>query len=62
MKFNAESHGDYMNFRCDKCGGDIHVTFLGYDPAVPRFGFKCKKCNEKGEYKMQFQLWSGLPR
>jgi hypothetical protein len=62
MKFQAESQADYMNFRCTECGGDIHVQFLGYDPAVPRFKFECRKCNTSGEFKMQFQLWSGLPQ
>jgi hypothetical protein len=61
MKFNAESHGDYLNFRCTACGSPIRVDFLGFDPAVPRFRFKCKGCGEGGEYKMEWQLWGGLP-
>jgi transcription elongation factor Elf1 len=62
MEFKAENHGDYLNFNCGKCNGDIAVAFLGYDPAVPRFKFTCKSCGQSGEYKMQFQLWSGLPQ
>jgi hypothetical protein len=62
MEFKAESQGDYLNFRCARCNGDIAAAFLGYDPAVPRFSFTCKRCGQAGEYKMQFQLWSGLPQ
>lgn len=62
MKFTAESHSDYMDFRCSNCRGDILVEFLGYDPAVPRFQFTCKGCKESGEFKMGFQLWKGLPQ
>lgn len=62
MKFIAESSIDYMNFRCAACGGDVRSEFLGYDPAVPRFHFSCTQCSEQGEFKMQFQLWSGLPQ
>lgn len=62
MQFIGASAGDYLNFRCTKCNGDIRVAFLGYDPAVPRFRFTCKDCKQMGEYKMQFQLWSGLPQ
>ena len=62
MTFLAESQGDYMNFRCDECNGDIRIEFLGYDPAVPQFRFACRGCNTSGEFKMQFQLWKGLPQ
>lgn len=62
MKFTGESQADYLNLRHDNCGGFIKVEFLGYDPAVPRFDFRCQKCGEHGSYKMQFPLWSGLPQ
>lgn len=62
MQFIGDSQGDYLNLRCTECKGDIRADFLGYDPAVPRFRFTCKGCRQTGEYKMQFQLWSGLPQ
>jgi hypothetical protein len=62
MKILAESAGDYMNFRCEHCAGDIVVSFLGYDPAVPMFQFACRECGIGGTYKMQFPLWKGLPQ
>jgi len=61
VKFTAESSLDYMRFLCSECGGDIACTFEGYDPAVPRFTFTCGHCGVSGSYKMQFQLWHGLP-
>lgn len=62
MRFTAESAIDYMRFRCAGCGGDIACEFEGYDPAVPRFTFTCRSCGISGSYKMQFQLWQGLPQ
>jgi hypothetical protein len=62
MKFDAEASLDYMNFRCAICRGDIACAFEGYDPAMPRFTFSCRKCGVTGTYKMQFQLWQGLPQ
>jgi hypothetical protein len=62
VKFQAENRIDYMHFACDKCQGRIRTTFLGYDPAIPRFRFECLKCGESGEFKMEFPLWQGLPQ
>ncbi len=61
MKLVGEGRMDYMSIRCATCGTDVLIEFLGYDPAVPRFRFACKKCNESAEYKMGFQFWRGLP-
>lgn len=62
MRFTAEPSIDYMNFRCADCAGDVVCVFEGYDPAVPRFTFTCRSCGATGSYKMQFQLWQGLPQ
>ena len=62
MRITGENSLDYMNFHCADCGGAVRIDFLGYDPAIPRFRFACQGCGEHGEFKMQWQLWGGLPR
>ncbi len=57
----GEQSIDYLNIKCKKCGGDITMKYLGWDPGVPHFEVSCKACHIRKELKVQHHLWPGLP-
>jgi len=58
----AES-GDYMIFKCTNCDKEIDLTYLGCDPAAPRFKYSCSnsKCQNKGKFKFDIPKSHNFP-
>lgn len=61
MNIRGETHIDYFNIICEKCGGHTKNEYLGWDPSVPHFKVICEKCGTEDTYKFQGPMWKGLP-
>ena len=51
---------DYFLVKCTDCDEIVECEYLGYDPAIPYFRYKCKSCGKTGTYKMGSN-WKNLP-
>lgn len=61
MSIKGESHVDYFNITCGKCGESTKNKYLGWDPSVPHFEATCKRCGTTDIYKLSHSEWEGLP-
>lgn len=50
--------GDYFKIVCEKCGEGTRNEYIGWDPAIPSFKARCKKCGTSGIWKLD---WGALP-
>jgi len=59
--FSLNTEGDYLEFRCEECGKQLYVKYLGFDTTVAHFRMSCTACKITNEWKVSPFHWSGLP-
>ena len=62
LRIVGETSIDYFRVLCEKCGSQVRMEYLGWDPAMPHFKATCPTCEESAEFKVHVGEWKGLPR
>jgi len=61
LGFHFAAQDDYLEVHCDECVEIMTVEYMGWDPSIPRFRFRCRNCGVDEKWKVDPVLWKGLP-